>query len=171
MSASKDLTYVSEDEVGSLAESLRGSMDTLDIRAVKEAEEDREQVRLLQEEMQRIKEISTEIQNIIGTIEDIASQTSLLALNASIEAARAGEAGRGFAVVADQIGKLAADSAQAAVSTRDLIEATAREIDNGNEITQTNAAASEESSAIAEELAAKAEELMNQVKNFKLDEA
>lgn len=92
-------------------------------------------------------------------------------LNASIEAARAGEVGRGFAVVADQIGKLAADSAQAAVSTRDLIEATAREIDNGNEITQSNAAASEESSAIAEELAAKAEELMNQVKNFKLYEA
>lgn len=120
-----------------------GEAHDMVMKSVHEAEEDREQVRLLQNEMQHIKDISSEIQNIIGTIEDIASQTSLLALNASIEAARAGEAGRGFAVVADQIGKLAQDSAQAAVSTKDLIEATVREIDNGNEITQTTVAAFE----------------------------
>lgn len=113
------------------------------VKAVEDAEKDREQVRLLQAEMQRIKEISSEIENIIVTIEDIASQTSLLSLNASIEAARAGEAGRGFAVVAEQIGKLAQDSAQATVSTKELIDATVREIDNGNEITHTTVAAFE----------------------------
>ena len=77
---------------------------------------------------------SKEIENIIGAIEDIASQTNLLSLNASIEAARAGEAGRGFAVVADQIGKLANDSADSAVSTKELISKSLSQIDRGNVI-------------------------------------
>ena len=87
-------------------------------------------------EIQEIRDTSLEIQNIIGSIEDIASQTNLLALNASIEAARAGEAGRGFAVVADQIGKLATDSAQSAVSTKELIGKSMGQIERGNEITE-----------------------------------
>ena len=91
--------------------------------------------------MERISSTSQEIQNIIGSIEEIASQTNLLSLNASIEAARAGEAGKGFAVVADQIGKLAGDSAQAAVNTRDLIEKSLQEIENGNQITEKTVAA------------------------------
>ena len=105
-------------------------------RSVKEAEKEKQQMSNLQAEMAHIKEISNEIEAIIATIEDIASQTSLLSLNASIEAARAGEAGRGFAVVADQIGKLATDSAQAAVTTKDLINKTIEEIDKGNKITE-----------------------------------
>ena len=109
--------------------------------SVKDAEEKRKQVDELQAEMQRIKDISAEIANIITAIEEIADQTSLLSLNASIEAARAGEAGRGFAVVADQIGKLATDSAQAAVSTKELIEKTVAEIEKGNEITAATAIA------------------------------
>ncbi len=109
--------------------------------SVHNAEDKRKQVEELQAEMQRIKEISDEIANIITTIEEIADQTSLLSLNASIEAARAGEAGRGFAVVADQIGKLATDSAQAAVSTKELIEKTVTEIDKGNVITEATAEA------------------------------
>ncbi len=84
--------------------------------------------------MQNITDTSKEIENIIAAIEDIASQTNLLSLNASIEAARAGEAGRGFAVVADQIGKLANDSAQSAVSTKELIVKALEEIEKGNKI-------------------------------------
>ena len=86
--------------------------------------------------MERITATSKEIENIIGAIEDIASQTNLLSLNASIEAARAGEAGKGFAVVADQIGKLAADSANSAVSTKELIVKSLEEIEKGNQIVQ-----------------------------------
>ena len=103
------------------------------------ANEEKEKMNELLTEMEHIPEISKEIGNIITEIEDIASQTNLLSLNASIEAARAGEAGKGFAVVADQIGKLAADSAKSAVNTRDLIDKTLVEIEKGNTITRTTA--------------------------------
>ena len=103
------------------------------------ANEEKEKMNELLMEMEHITEISKEIGNIITDIEDIASQTNLLSLNASIEAARAGEAGKGFAVVADQIGKLAADSAKSAVNTRDLIDKTLVEIEKGNTITRTTA--------------------------------
>lgn len=82
--------------------------------------------------MQRISESSMKIENIISELEDIASQTNLLSLNASIEAARAGEAGKGFAVVADQIRKLAEQSAASAVSTRELIEGSIHDVEDGN---------------------------------------
>lgn len=108
-----------------------------------EAGKSNEDIRELTAAMRRINDTSKQIANIIAEIEDIASQTNLLSLNASIEAARAGEAGKGFAVVADQIGKLAADSATAAVNTRKLIENSIHEIENGNEITEKTTSAIE----------------------------
>ena len=109
------------------------------LEAVKEAQIEKVQMQELQTEMLRIKEISSEIEAIVTSIEEIASQTSLLSLNASIEAARAGDAGRGFAVVADQIGKLATDSARAVVNTKELINKTVEEIDKGNAVTKKTA--------------------------------
>lgn len=100
-----------------------------------QAESSNQEMQQLTVAMERISETSKQIENIIAEIEDIASQTNLLSLNASIEAARAGEAGRGFAVVADQIGKLAADSANSAVNTRELIGNSLLEIEKGNDIT------------------------------------
>lgn len=112
--------------------------------SVEMAEESRRDMGKLLEAMERINTTSQEIGNIISEIEDIASQTNLLSLNASIEAARAGEAGRGFAVVADQIGKLASDSAQSAVNTRELIGKTLEEIELGNNIADSTSKSFEE---------------------------
>lgn len=73
-----------------------------------------------------------QVENLTNEILSISSQTNLLALNASIEAARAGEAGKGFAVVADQIRNLAEQSAQSAVDSKALIEASVHEVDEGD---------------------------------------
>ncbi len=124
------------------------------------ANEEKEKMNDLLMEMEHITDISKEIGNIITDIENIASQTNLLSLNASIEAARAGEAGKGFAVVADQIGKLAADSAKSAVNTRDLIDKTLVEIEKGNTITRTTADAFNQIIADMESFAELAENTM-----------
>ena len=117
------------------------------------------QMRSLMEEMDRINEKSKKIQNIIADIEDIASQTNLLSLNAAIEAARAGESGKGFAVVAEQIRKLAEQSAQSAVDTRSLIEGSLKEIKNGNQAAEVAAESLEQIVKGVKEIATDAKRL------------
>lgn len=104
------------------------------LKCAEDAQNSRTEMGNMVGSMNRISETSKKIENIIGEIESIASQTNLLSLNASIEAARAGEAGRGFAVVADEIRNLADQSAKSAVDTRELVSNTLYEIQEGSKI-------------------------------------
>jgi methyl-accepting chemotaxis protein len=101
------------------------SQDSADLinRVRKNAQEAGESVLRLTEQMQRIGEIT-------ASVNDIAEQTKMLALNASIEAARAGEGGRGFAVVATQVRELANQSKEAAGRIEHLISETQKSMQN-----------------------------------------
>lgn len=146
--ASQNLAEGATDQAGAVEE-MQATITTIsdDIRATAnqagesytqartyadEAERSHKEMKAMMEAMTRINDASQQVGNIISEIEDIASQTNLLSLNASIEAARAGEAGRGFAVVADQIRQLAEQSAHSAVETRTLIETSLNAISDGS---------------------------------------
>lgn len=126
------VTHISEESANNAAYAANTAKT-----AAENAGKNREEINELTGAMARITDTSKEIENIITSIEEIASQTNMLSLNASIEAARAGEAGKGFAVVADQIGKLAADSSHSAVMTRELISKSLAEIEAGNRIVES----------------------------------
>jgi len=93
-------------------------------------------MRELSDAIENIRDKSDAISAVIKTIDSIAFQTNILALNASIEAARAGEAGRGFSVVAQEVGSLASMSADAVKQTAVLINDTITAVKQGTEIAE-----------------------------------
>ncbi|MFN3660098.1 MAG: methyl-accepting chemotaxis protein, partial [Brevinematales bacterium] len=95
-------------------------------------EENRLQLNQLSTAMKRNTEASEQIKAVVKTIDDIAFQINLLALNANVEAARAGKYGKGFAVVADEVRNLAVKSAQAAKDTAQIIEETVQNLLNSD---------------------------------------
>lgn len=96
-------------------------------------QESRQHIDELNEAMELITSTSGEIKKIIDTIDDIAAQTNILALNASVEAARAGEAGKGFAIVANEVRELAHKSDEAAKATMNLIQRSISAVSSGSE--------------------------------------
>lgn len=89
--------------------------------------------------MEEISDSSSEIVKIINTIENIAQQTNILALNSSVEANRAGDAGKGFAVIAKEVRELAGKSSEASKSTNSLIERSIRAVEYGTRIANETA--------------------------------
>ena len=108
-------------------------------QSVSAINEGNEKMTKMLEAMREINATSSQIANIIKTIQDISFQTNILSLNASIEAARAGAAGKGFAVVAGEVGALAGKTAEAAKSTTGLIETSLKAVEHGTVIANETA--------------------------------
>ena len=114
-----DSSAIASSTANSGAAIIRNTMQNMDAIAVK--------VRHSASVVEKLGTRSEQIGNIVGTIEDIADQTNLLALNAAIEAARAGEQGRGFAVVADEVRALAERTTRATREIGEMIKAVQNE--------------------------------------------
>lgn len=112
-----------------------------------------------------ISHCSDQISTIISTIEEIATETNMLSLNAAIEAARAGEAGKGFAVVAEQVKKLAEESARAAGQTSELIIKTVDAVATGIRIADEAAENMEDVMMGAEESTERVQRIVDKLKN------
>ncbi len=155
----EEVSHVKERLVGVTESSSQTRAKTEEIAQY--IQEANQQMDSLSSAMDNISANTQEITQIAQSIDDIAFQTSILALNASIEAARAGEAGRGFAVVAEEVRELAARSAAAAKSAKDIVAGTKTTIQTGVELTantadsfQMIASVSDQINAISDQLVA-----------------
>ncbi|MCH5208179.1 MAG: HAMP domain-containing protein [Oscillospiraceae bacterium] len=135
LNANLNIVYNQSNDNSEKAATARSIAD----ESMKIVNEGNEKMTRMLEAMNEISNTSSEIANIIKTIQDISSQTNILSLNASIEAARAGAAGKGFAVVAGEVGNLANMTAEAAKSTTTLIETSINAVKNGTVIANETA--------------------------------
>jgi methyl-accepting chemotaxis protein len=138
--ASVEETSSSLEEMSSMTKqnaSNAGQADSLMKQANQAVNKANASMTQLTTSMQEISKASEETSKIIKTIDEIAFQTILQALNAAVEAARAGEAGAGFAVVADEVRNLAMRAADAAKNTAALIEGTVKKVLDGTALLKT----------------------------------
>lgn len=112
-------------------------------------------VKELNSAMEKISNSSAEISKIISTIESIAFQTNILALNASVEAARAGSAGKGFAVVSSEVRSLAFKSDEAAKATKELIESSIATVIEGSQVVSRVTESLNKANSIAQNVSVK----------------
>ncbi|MBR4026594.1 MAG: methyl-accepting chemotaxis protein, partial [Lachnospiraceae bacterium] len=140
-SAVRELTATVEDISDKIQNNAQQAVEVSEIvgNMHKDIQESNKHMQDMTEAMERIAQSSNEIAAIMRTIEDIASQTNLLSLNASIEAARAGEAGRGFAIVADEVRTLAEQTAVSAKDTASLIQNALKSVEEGMALTHITA--------------------------------
>ncbi|MBA4047829.1 MAG: methyl-accepting chemotaxis protein [Sphingomonas sp.] len=123
-------TALANKAVTDVAQRVRES-DTLFTIASTEAQRGHENVTAARAAMESIAQSASAIGGIVGLIDGIAFQTTLLALNAGVEAARSGEAGRGFAVVATEVRNLAEKAGEAAAEIKKLIHDSSEQIARG----------------------------------------
>lgn len=114
--------------IGSIVDKARQNAQDADaaeelaLRTIDRVKKGNEEMQGMADAMESINQSAESISKVLETIDDIASQTNILAINARVEAARAGKAGKGFAVVAEEVRNLAAKCASAASETSALIE-------------------------------------------------
>ena len=139
--------HVSELGQRSLQISQEGQQSIED--TIRGMERIKEQVQAISDMVVRLSEQSQAIGAIIGTVNDLAEQSNLLAVNAAIEAAKAGEQGRGFGVVAQEIRSLASQSKQATAEVRTILFDVQKAISSAVMVTEQGSKAVEEGVALS----------------------